>query len=159
MNVESALAADARRSRAYCWRPFIGFEDTNLVGNVYFARFVSWQGRCREAFLAEHAPEVLAELAADLRLVTLSVSCDFYEELCAFDAVAVEMRLTSRNGHRIGLGFDYRLERDGAFRLAARGAQEVACMRHADGRLVPGELPAALASALGVYAGLDEGLA
>jgi len=153
MTLDTRPAAEQPRRRAYCWRPFVGFEDTNLVGNVYFSHFVSWQGRCREAFLAEHAPDVLVALAADLRLVTLSVSCDFYEELRAFDSVALEMRLTGRQGHRLTLGFDYRLERDGGSRLAARGAQEVACMRDTgDGRLVPMDLPESLAAALQAYA-------
>jgi enediyne biosynthesis thioesterase len=137
--------------RAYCWRPFIAFEDTNLVGNVYFARFVAWQGRCREAFLAEHAPDVLLALAGELRLVTLSVSCDYFEELRAFDSVEVEMRLAQRNGHRLRLAFDYWLERDGLRHLAARGTQMVGCMRDAGGALVPADLPESLAAALGAY--------
>lgn len=152
MTVPAPLAREVGRGRAFCWRPFVAFEDTNLVGNVYFARFVAWQGRCREAFLAEHAPDVVAALAADLRLVTLSVSCDFYEELRVFDRVELEMRLTGRQGHRLALGFDYRLERDGGTSLAARGAQEIACMRAgSDGHLVPAELPQSLALALRPY--------
>jgi len=142
---------------AFRWRPFIAFEDTNLVGNVYFARFVSWQGRCREAFLAEHAPDVLTALAGDLRLVTLSVSCDYFEELRAFDTVELEMRLAEQNGHRLRLGFDYWLERDGQRHLAARGAQAVGCMRDAGGgALVPAALPQSLAAALGAYQGGGE---
>ncbi|HEV2816252.1 MAG TPA: acyl-CoA thioesterase [Allosphingosinicella sp.] len=153
MTADAGLAGDRPRRRSYCWRPFIGFEDTNLVGNVYFAHFVSWQGRCREAFLAERAPDVLAALAADLRLVTLNVSCEFYEELRAFDEVTLEMSLASRQGHRLGLSFDYRLQRDGMSRLAARGTQEVACMRiEGEGRLVPADLPESLAAALQAYA-------
>lgn len=138
---------------AFSWRPFIAFEDTNLVGNVYFARFVSWQGRCREAFLAEHAPDVLEELSKDLRLVTLNVHCDFFEELRAFDSVEIEMRLLGRQGHRLRLGFDYRLESRGSARVAARGGQEIACMRQGPaGSLVPTELPHSLAIALDGYA-------
>lgn len=149
MSATAVPVALPERGPAFRWRPFIGFEDTNLVGNVYFAHFVSWQGRCREAFLAEHAPDVLAALAGELRLVTLSVSCEFYDELRAFDRVELEMRLASRDQHRIGLAFDYRLERDGASSLAARGAQEVACMRaDGSGRLIPASLPASLATAL-----------
>lgn len=146
--------ADPSRQRAYRWRPFIAFEDTNLVGNVYFARFVSWQGRCREAFLADHAPDVLVALAGELRLVTLTVSCDYFEELRAFDPVEIEMRLAARNGHRITLAFDYWLQRDGAPCLAARGAQTVGCMRDTGGgALVPTDLPASLAAALDAYGG------
>ncbi len=154
MSSVAAAAPLVERGRAFRWRPFIGFEDTNLVGNVYFSHFVSWQGRCREAFLAEHASDVLAALAAELRLVTLSVSCDFYDELHAFDSVEIEMRLASHDQHRIGLAFDYRLERHGASTLAARGAQEVACMRaDGGGRLVPAPLPASLVVALRDYGG------
>lgn len=144
------------RSPAFRWQPFIGFEDTNLVGNVYFARLVSWQGRCREAFLAECASDVLEALAGDLRLVTLSTRCDFYEELRAFDRVEVEMRLAGRQGHRLSLDFDYRVEREGGSRLAARGSQDVACMqRVASDRMVPAELPPSLDRALRAYAQLE----
>lgn len=139
-------------SRAYRWRPFIAFEDTNVVGNVYFARLISWQGRCREAFLAEHAPDVLVALAGDLRLVTISVACDYFEELRAFDHVELEMRLAERNGHKLRLAFDYWLERDALRHLAARGTQVVGCMRDlGNGALVPDDLPATLAAALGDY--------
>ena len=143
---------DPTRSRPYRWRPFVAFEDTNLVGNVYFARFISWQGRCREAFLAEHTPDLLAALARELRLVTLSVSCEFFEELHAFDDVELEMRLAARRGHRLALSFDYRLARDGASQLVARGAQEVACMRvAAAGHLEPAAIPDNLALALQAF--------
>lgn len=141
-----------KATNAFRWRPFISFDDTNLVGNVYFARLVSWQGTCREAFLAEYAPDLLDALARDLRLVTLSVSCNFFEELRAFDAVAIEMRLAGRNAHRLALHFDYQLDRDGRTLLAAQGAQEIACMRDAGGgRLVPTEIPPSLARALLPY--------
>jgi enediyne core biosynthesis thioesterase len=148
-----AAAAPSRTpaGRAYEWRPFIAFEDTNLVGNVYFAHFLSWQGRCREAFLAEHAVDVVERLAGDLRLVTLSVSCEFYEELRVFDAVTLEMRLAGTNAHRIDLSFDYRLEREGVSRLAAFGAQQIACMSLAGDQLVPTTIPTSLAAALRVY--------
>ena len=29
----------------------VGFEETNLVGNVYYVNYLRWQGRCRELFL------------------------------------------------------------------------------------------------------------
>ena len=43
--------------RAYEYRHVVGFEETNVVGNVYFSRYVSWQGRCRELFLREGIPQ------------------------------------------------------------------------------------------------------
>src|SRR3954447_4989322 len=86
--------------RAYEYRHVITFEDTNLVGNVYFTRYLGWQGRCRELFLREHAPSVLEELARDLRLVTTRVSCDYFAELRAFDEVLVAMTLRAASQTR-----------------------------------------------------------
>lgn len=146
------MNARSDRPPVFRWRPFISFDDTNLVGNVYFARLVAWQGTCREAFLAEYAPDVIESLARDLRLVTLRVSCDFFEELRAFDALDIEMRLTARAGHRLSLEFDYRVQRDGHVLLAAQGAQEIACMRDiGGGELRPAELPASLSHALSPF--------
>ena len=72
-------------AKAFVYRHIVSFEETNLVGNVYFVRHLAWQGRCREMFLWEHAPSVVAELSRSLRLVTIHASCDYYAELFAFD--------------------------------------------------------------------------
>lgn len=132
----------------YHYRHRVSFEDTNVVGNVYFARYVSWQGRCRELFLAERAPAVLAELSGSLRLVTLKVSCDFFAELHALDEVDIGMSLAYQRQNRIGLGFDYVQIWHGAETLAARGAQEIAAMQQTPAGVVPCLLPDALLSAL-----------
>lgn len=134
----------------------VSFEETNLVGNVYYANHVRWQGRCREMFLRDHCPEVLAELTRDLALVTLRTSCEYLAELEAFDRVAIRMRLAELAQNRIALSFDYvRLDGgDDAVRetLAARGEQAVACMRRgADGVLAPCPVPAGLREALRRY--------
>ncbi|MFD0851576.1 acyl-CoA thioesterase, partial [Actinomadura adrarensis] len=105
----------------------VGFEDTNLVGNVYYANYLRWQGRCREMFLKERAPAVLAELAADLKLFTLSVDCEFYAELTAFDEIAIRMRLVELGQTQLEFAFDYLRLPDRT--LVARGRQRVACMR------------------------------
>ena len=45
--------------RAYEYRHVVGFEETNLIGNVYYVNHVRWQGRCREMFLRDHAQVLL----------------------------------------------------------------------------------------------------
>jgi enediyne biosynthesis thioesterase len=136
-----------RRPPAFDYRHLVSFEETNLMGNVYFVRHLSWQGRCREMFLREHAPSVLRELKEGLRLVTLSVSCEYFIQLNPFDEVAIEMRLACLRQHRIGLDFDYRVQNE----LVAQGKHEVACMRLLDGRLTPVKPPTAMLSALEAY--------
>ncbi len=138
---------------AFTYRHTVGFADTNLVGNVYYAHLVAWQGRCRELFLKEHLPEVLDELGRDLRLVTLRTSCDFFDELAAFDEVEIRMRLAHVRGHRIGLDFEYLVDRDGALVIAAAGFQEVGCLRRSGGGFTPSDPPATLLAALKPFSG------
>jgi len=130
----------------------VGFEETNLVGNVYYVNYLRWQGRCREMFLAERAPGVLRELSRGLALATVHCSCDFVAELEAFDEVMVRMHLEWVRQNRLRFTFEYwRLGESGEV-LVARGAQEVAAMRRRDdGSLAPTPLPEELREALRPY--------
>lgn len=146
--------------RAFVYRHQVGFEETNLVGNVYYVNHVRWQGRCREMFLREHAPEVLGELAAGLVLATVQVSCSYLAELSAFDQVEVRMQLADLRQNRLSLHFDYvRTRPDGGAELVARGDQEIACMRRDGERLAPCPVPDGLRRALRLYSDLQAVLA
>lgn len=120
---------EAADGPAFVYRHIVSFEETNLVGNVYFSRHVSWQGRCREMFLKAHAPGILAEMTRDLRLVTLRVSCEYFAELRAFQEVEIQMRLAFIRQHRLGLDFAYHVVTKASAQLAAHGFQEIGCMR------------------------------
>jgi enediyne biosynthesis thioesterase len=130
--------------RTYEYRHIVGFEDTNLVGNVYYVNHVRWQGRCREMFLREHVPTLLAELESDLALVTLFCSCEYLGEIRAFDEILIRMTLGSLTQSRLTLLFEY-WRRD---ELVARGEQQIACMRRQDGKLLPAPVPELLRDAL-----------
>src|SRR5919197_5473308 len=107
----------------------VGFEETNIVGNVYYVNYLRWQGRCREMFLKQRAPDVLADLQADLKLFTLKVDCEFFAEITAFDQLSVRMRLVELAQTQIEFCFDYvRLDAEGAERLVPPGRQRGACM-------------------------------
>lgn len=138
--------------RAFEYRHIVGFEETNLVGNVYYANHIRWQGRCREMFLREHCPEILSELHRDLALITLRCSCEYLSELEAFDQLAIRMRLGELTQNRIVFSFDYVKLADGFETLAARGEQAVACMRRSvAGGLEPCPVPRGLREALRGY--------
>lgn len=136
---------------AYEYRHVVGFEETNVVGNVYYANHVRWQGRCRELFLHEHAPAVLDDLAHGLALVTLRVSCEYFAELLAFDEVTIRMRLGEASQNRLAMHFEYWRRNGDSEVLVARGEQDVACMRRGDRGLVPAPVPAPLREALRAY--------
>lgn len=138
-------------SKSYSYRSVVSFEDTNLMGNVYFTRHLAWQGRCREMFLKDHVADILDQLSGNLRIVTLKVGCEYFEELRAFDDIEIRMTLSYMRQHRIGLAFDYFVRRNGIETLAAQGFQEIGCMTLTSGRLEPTKVPSALAAALSAY--------
>ena len=139
-------------SRAYEYRHIVGFEETNLVGNVYYTNHLKWQGRVREMFLRDHAPSVLQQLSTGLALATLRCACDYFTELTAFDEIIIRMRLGEIAQNRITMLFEYwRQNRDGE-ELVARGEQQIACLQREGQQLTPIPVPAALRDALKPYA-------
>lgn len=135
-------------ARSYRHRHVVTLDETNLVGNVYFAHYLHWQGHCREMFLAEHAPGVLRALQdGELAMVTVSCAMDYYTECFAFDEIDIAMTLHAASGNRITMDFDFCRGSS----LTARGNQTVACMRRGNGAVQPAEIPAELAKALEVF--------
>jgi len=139
-------------SRAYEYRHLICFEETNLVGNVYYVNHLSWQGRVRELFLREHAPDIIAELSRGLSLATVRVSCEYLAELAAFDEVIIRMRLGELTQSRMTLLFEYWRASKAGEELVARGEQQIACLRRDGGKLIPAPVPKSLREALKPYA-------
>jgi enediyne biosynthesis thioesterase len=134
--------------KSYEYKQTIGFEETNLTGNVYFTNYFHWQGRAREQFLREHVPEILRQMEDGLALVTLHSSCTFLNELNAFDEVSVRMFLQDISQNRITMRFEYWRTSTEQMELVARGEQQIACMRRHNGQLVAAPVPESLRKAL-----------
>jgi enediyne biosynthesis thioesterase len=137
--------------RAYEQRHIVGFEETNLVGNVYYLNYLRWQGRCREMFLREHMPDILDALQAGLAIVTTKCSCEFLAELTAFDEIAVRMRLGALAQNRVTMQFEYWRLAERQEELVARGEQQVAFMQREGNQLVAVPVPEPLRNALRIY--------
>jgi len=133
--------------KPYEYHHVVGFDETSFVGSVYYAHYIHWQGRAREMFLRDHAPEILADLEQGMALITLRCSCDFLSELKAFDQVTVCMYLVAITQNRIAMRFEY-LREGSPCELVARGEQEIACMRRRGPDLVPDPVPRSLREAL-----------
>jgi enediyne biosynthesis thioesterase len=102
-------------------------------------------------FLRDHAPEVLREMAYGLALVTTRVSCEYLAELSAFDELIIRMTLTAFRQNRLTMRFEYWRVTASGEELAARGEQQVACMRREGGRTLPAPVPLELSEALNRY--------
>lgn len=137
--------------RSYEYQHVVGFEETNLVGNVYYANHIRWQGRCREMFLFDHGIDILKEFAEGLAMVTLGVSCEYLAELQAFDTVKIRMTLKGIVQNRIMLRFEYWKGTPMGEELIARGEQQIGCMRRTPTGLEPVAIPDQLRDALKIY--------
>jgi enediyne core biosynthesis thioesterase len=134
----------------YEYRYTVGFEDTNLVGNVYYVNYLRWQGRCREKFIEDEAPGILEQMQDDLKLFTLKAECEFFAEITAFDELGVRMRVDELTQTQVEFGFDYVKLGDPEI-LVARGVQRIAIMRGPNSKTVPARIPAELREALEPY--------
>lgn len=134
----------------YEYRHTVGFEETDWTGGVYYVNYFRWQGRCREMFLQEHAPDVLPQIRADLKLFTLTVSCEFFANAMAFDEVSVRMRLEEITQTQIAFAFEYVRMTEGD-QCIAKGRQRVACMRGPNRATKPALVPESLRRALVDY--------
>lgn len=138
-------------SKAYEYRHTVAFEETNLVGNVYYVNHMRWQGRCREMFLKEHSPDTLTALRSGLILLTTFCSCEYMSEISAFDEIVIRMRLGSLTQNRMTLLFEYFRIGEDSESLCARGEQRIACMRKDGDSIAPAALPESLERALNQY--------
>lgn len=134
--------------RAFEFHHVVSFEESNLVGNVYYVNHLRWQGRCREMFLRQHCPEILDDLKSGLALFTTQCSCQYFNELEPFDQVIVQMRLGEIVQNRVTMLFRYYRRSESGDELVAQGEQQIACMRREDGRNVVTPVPRALREAL-----------
>lgn len=118
------------------------FEETNLVGNIYFANYVLWQGKCREMFLQEYCPDVIDAIKDGLALITLDLSAQYVSQLFAFDKVVMRMYLEAQSNSRLLMRFEYhKQEENGELTLVCRGTQATAAMREEGGKVIPVQYP------------------
>jgi len=82
----------------FVYRPEITFEDTNLVGNVYFANFVRWQNECRNDWLKATDFHSYSQVFRGFKQwLVLEVDLQFHDPAGAIlgDAIEVEMTIQS----------------------------------------------------------------
>ncbi|SES36673.1 enediyne biosynthesis thioesterase [Lentzea xinjiangensis] len=120
-------------SKPYEMEKIVTLQDTNAMGNVYFAAFVLWQGECRERCLMQYAPQLQDELRNGLALVTASCSCEYLDDLRLLDLVLVRLVFGPVRLNTVELIFEYHRRSPDGDKLVARGRQVIAVMRHRSG--------------------------
>jgi acyl-CoA thioesterase FadM len=102
-------------------------QDSNLVGNLYFSNYSAWQGRLRDRFLHDIAPECF-----DLPKLGAQPECLFFSthhlrEAMPFDNIKVQMSVKTMFEGALDLWFDYyRVDMMGTHEKLAVGEHRVA---------------------------------
>jgi len=109
--------------RWFEYRHLVTFGDTNSAGSVYFAKYFSWQGECREKLLAQFYPEFVNDLKQGFGMITEFAHQDFFSEAILFDQLLVRLTVTALNRSRIEFEFEFVREQDAT--LLGRGRQAV----------------------------------
>lgn len=138
-------------------RPFLheeaietGLDHANLVGNIYFANYFTWQGRTRDRFLHALAPEYFRGIGSQGELICLESRVDHLREAMPFERIVVAMSLQALTKGSALFSFEYfREERGGARQKIAFGEQKTAWVtRSKAGAPVLAEFPAKIQQAL-----------
>jgi len=107
----------------YEYRRIVTFDDTNSVGNVYFAKFFQWMGSCREVITAEHYPELVDDRKRGFGFATEFAHIDYKHECFLFDKILIKMSVSDLSRTRIEFSFDFLNENKNT--LLATGKQAV----------------------------------
>ena len=89
--------------------PRVTFQDTNIVGNVYFLTFFRWQSECRDAWLRSAMPDVWDRLrTGDARLHVSNWSNRFEDAFGATigDRISVTLQAQSQDQDSVLLSME-----------------------------------------------------
>ena len=109
-----------------------GLDHANLVGNIYFANYFTWQGRARDRFFFSLVPEFFRGIGAQGELICLESRVDHLREAMPFDRIVVVMALQALKQCSAVFSFEYfRQEADGRRLKIAFGEQKSAWVTRA----------------------------
>ncbi|MCP4129671.1 MAG: SDR family NAD(P)-dependent oxidoreductase [bacterium] len=102
------------------------YEDSNVVGNVYYANYYAWQGRVFDLFLFTKLPDYFSDTTKPrYDLFCISTKVDHLREAMPFDTVKTTMALKGLYENGVKFYFEYfRVEPDGTKTKLAIGEQE-----------------------------------
>ncbi|WP_420392711.1 acyl-CoA thioesterase [Acuticoccus sp.] len=114
------------------------YDDTNSVGNVYFANYLRWLGRAREMFFAKVLPKFDLN-TTEFLILTRDVFHQFVSEMREFEPAVVRLRIDKVNRKFARIEHEIRAD-DG--RLIGKGNQQLMFVDSRQYRLIdiPGEV-------------------
>jgi acyl-CoA thioesterase FadM len=121
-----------------------GLEESNLIGNLYYANYFKWQGKVRDRFFFGLAPELFRGFGAGGEPYVLNSRVEFLRDAMPFDRIVVVMSVSAVHQFGAALRFEYYATDGAGTRKLAVGEHDIAWVRR--GVAVP--LPQAIQTAL-----------
>lgn len=121
------------RKDEFVFEKTVYLADTNAEGNVYFAKYLEWQGTAREEFFRRNVPEHMKILSSGIRLITANAWMVYHSECRLFDEVKIEVKTSNLKGLSLELVFTFTNETTG--KLSGRGGEKLA-FADKDGQLI-----------------------
>jgi YbgC/YbaW family acyl-CoA thioester hydrolase len=122
-----------RTKRNFVFRKRVYLSDTNMQGNVYFARIFEWQGETREEYLRVAVPDHEHLFKAGLRLLTVEAAAEYKGEAKLYDEIEILMSVPWIKRASFQLSFDITNARTG--QSLAVGKQLITCA-NSEGKLI-----------------------
>ena len=102
-------------------------ENSNWVGNIYFANYGEWMARVRDLYFQRLTPDCFRNSGRDGEWVCLSCAIDHLSEAMPFDRILVTMEVAAIYRSAVKLTFDYfLLENNQISRKLAHGKHTMA---------------------------------
>ncbi|KQT57015.1 thioesterase [Methylobacterium sp. Leaf456] len=118
---DNAAGAEGFEGRDFVIRLTPTYDDTNSVGNIYFANYVRWVGKARELFFRHCVPDF--DLAStEFYILTKSFQHDFRREAREFEPLTVRIRVKHANRKFVTLEHEIHSATQG---LLGRGEQSL----------------------------------
>jgi enediyne polyketide synthase len=102
-------------------------ENSNWVGNIYFANYGEWMARVRDLYFHPLTPDSFRNSGRDGEWVCLSCAIDHLSEAMPFDRILVTMDVAAIYQRGVDLAFDYYLiQNNERVRKLAHGTHQMA---------------------------------
>ncbi|MCP4180002.1 MAG: hypothetical protein GY756_19750 [bacterium] len=118
----------------YEYNYLVTFDDTNSTGNVYFAQYFKWMGKCREHLTYDFYPEFTEDLDAGFGFATESAHIDFFSESFLFNKILIKLYVPHLSRTRIEFEFEFINEESGL--LLSKGSQGLVWVKNKPKRRV-----------------------
>ena len=121
-------------------------DNSNIVGNIYFANYYAWQGQVRDHYFYRIIPEFFRGVGENGELLCLQTRVQHLREAMPFDTIVVTMALKLLTKYSVTFHFEYfRQEIAGTRTKLAFGEQQnVWVVRDEKGMPVPSVFPKAV---------------